>query len=112
MKMCKDIYEIDGFFEQLKLEKEMANIIPNGYMRFKTSLGTETDVDVCVKISGPICIWLPNEQKLYLPSQDKMIKQDWFKSLVKNHGEYQGLFQRDTKIEIPGEAQPNNKLNW
>jgi hypothetical protein len=90
----------------------MKTIIPNGYLRFKTALGTVTDISVCVKISGNICIWLPNEQKLYLPSQDKMNKQDWFKSLEKNHGEYQGLFQRDTKIEIPGEPEPANKLQW
>ncbi len=87
-------------------------IKPNGYMRFKTTLGTETDVNVHVKISGNICIFLPNDQKLFLPNQDKMNKQDWFKSLVANHGEYQGVFQRDTKIEIPGEAKPANKLQW
>ncbi len=87
-------------------------INPNGYMRFKTALGTETDIDVCVKISGNICIFLPNEQKLFLPNQNKMAKQDWFKSLVENHGKYQGIFQRDTTIEISGEAKPENKLNW
>jgi hypothetical protein len=87
-------------------------IIPNGYMRFKTALGTETDVNVHVKISGNICIFLPNDQKLFLPNQDKMAKQDWFKSLVANYGEYQGLFQRDTKIEMPDSEEKPNKLQW
>jgi hypothetical protein len=112
LKLRKDLINIDNFFDQIELEAKLKSIIPNGYMRFKTALGTETDVNVTVKISGPICIFLPNEQKLFLPSQDKMTKQDWFKSLVKNHGQYQGLFQRNVKIEIPGEAEPENKLNW
>ncbi len=85
---------------------------PNGYMRFKTALGTETDINVHVKISGPICVWLDGGSKLYLPNQEQIKKQSWFKEYVKKYGEYQGLFQRDTKIEIPGEAKPENKLNW
>jgi hypothetical protein len=87
-------------------------IIPNGYLKFKTALGTETEVNVCVKISGPICVFLPNNQKLFLPNQNKMQKQEWFKSLVQNHGEYQGLFQRDTQIEMPDSEEKPNKLQW
>lgn len=112
MRLRKDLINIDNFFDQIELETKLKTIIPNGYMRFKTALGAETDINVHVKISGPICIFFPNKEKMFLPSQDKMNKQDWFKSLVTNHGEYQGLFQRDITIEIPGEAQPNNKLNW
>ncbi|MEE9437582.1 MAG: hypothetical protein V3V14_01200, partial [Saprospiraceae bacterium] len=61
-------------------------IEPNGYLRFKTELGTETDIDCNVKISGPICIWLGGHieaevkhQKLFLPNQEKMATHSWFK---------------------------------
>jgi hypothetical protein len=90
----------------------MADILPNGYMRFKSSLGNNKDIDVHVKISGPICIWLEGGTKLYLPSQELIKKQDWFKDLVKKYGEYQGIEQRDTVIEMPDSEEKPNKLQW
>ena len=85
---------------------------PNGYMRFKSALGAETDIDVHVKISGPICIWLDGRNKLYLPNQELIKKQSWFKEYVSKYGEYQGVFQRDTKIEMPDSEEKPNKLQW
>jgi hypothetical protein len=93
-------------------------IIPNGYIRFKTALGTETDIDVHVKISGVICIWIgqfidgDGQPREYLPDQEAMKKMSWWKELVRKYGEYQGIFQRNSKIEIPGEEAKPNKLNW
>lgn len=93
-------------------------IIPNGYVRFKTSLGTETDIDVHVKISGVMCVWIgqfiggDGEPKVFLNNFEAMKKMPWWKELVRKYGECQGVFQRNSKIEIPGEEAKPNKLNW
>lgn len=115
--ICYDCYDTAPDYiprKQIRkfLERKFMVINPNGYMRFKSALGTETDIDVHVKISGPICIWLNNGTKLYLPNQDKMKEQNWFKEFVDKYGEYQGIFQRDTKIEMPDSEEKPNKLQW
>jgi hypothetical protein len=95
--------------------KEKTMIIPNGYIRFKTELGTETDINVHVKISGNMCVWYSDETgdyRRFVPDFESLKKCDWFKELIKKYGRCQGIFQRVTKIEMPGEPKPNNKLNW
>ncbi len=86
-------------------------IKPNGYLRFKTALGAETDIDCAVKISGPMCIWIGKE-KIFIPNQEKIKKYDWFKELVSKYGEYQGIFQMVSKIIVPGEEEPDGKPAW
>ncbi len=94
-------------------------IEPNGYLRFKTALGTETDIDCHVKISGPMCIWIGQyiegevrTQKIFIPNQDNIKKYSWFKECVKKYGEYQGVFARISKIVVPGEEDVVKKPAW
>ena len=85
---------------------------PNGHMLFKTALGTETKVNVHVKISGPVCIWLLDGTKLYLPSMTDIKNQDWYKEYTKKHGKCQGVTQDIAKVIVPGKPEPEGKPNW
>jgi hypothetical protein len=90
----------------------MVKTKPNGHMLFKTALGTETKVSVHVKISGPVCIWLLDGTKLYLPNMGEIKEQTWYKEYVKEYGECQGIVQDINKVVVPGEVETDRKPNW
>ena len=93
----------------------MPNIKPNGYIRFKTSLGIETDIECHVKVSGVMCVWYSDDsgkKMIFVPDRETMKCYSWFKDLVKEHGECQGIFQNVNKIIIPGEEEIERKPEW
>jgi hypothetical protein len=90
----------------------MAKVEPNGHLLFKTALGTETTVDVHVKISGNVCVWLLDATKVYLPSQGWIKEEEWYGVYVRQFGECQGIIQKLNKVVVPGEVAPDGKPNW
>jgi hypothetical protein len=93
-------------------------IEPNGHLLFKTALGTETKIDVHVKVSGPVCIWIgqfidgDGTPKVYLPSQGHIREASWYEELIRKYGECQGIIQKINKVVVPGEVEPDGKPNW
>lgn len=91
---------------------KVSEIKPNGHILFKTKLGIETKVNVHVKISGPVCIWLLDGTKLYLPNMKQIKEQTWYKLYKEQYGECLGIVQDIDNIMVPGEAEPDGKPNW
>jgi hypothetical protein len=96
----------------------VVKVEPNGHLLFKTALGTETEVPVCVKISGNVCVWIgqfidgDGTPKVYLPSQGHIKEASWYEELVRKYGECQGIMQDINKVVVPGEPEPDGKPNW